>query len=256
VSSSYYEKLTGNRVTPEVLVEKSFAFLLERESNISILSSSELPVIGSYFPQHKETIGTMVAADSQQGLVSPLRQRQRIDPMKAQQHLIVGLAISFALAGVTDSAYATCKSAHGRIVSTLVTEFSDGTLCPSLLGLCTEGRFTGTLNGRFRFVATTLTSYADLDPSAPADVAATTGVVTLNSKICSGSIVLEDTSTFSLSPDGSVAGLETIDGTGSTGDCFGATGRLRYMGIFEGGCVDCKYDGEVCVVGKEEEGDD
>jgi hypothetical protein len=101
-----------------------------------------------------------------------------------------------------------------------------------------------------------LTSYADLDPSAPADVAATTGVVTLNSKICSGSLVLEDTSTFSLSPDGSVAGLDTPDGTESTGDCFGATGRLRYMGIFEGGCVDCRYDGEICVVGNANEEED
>ena len=45
VSSSYYEMLTGKRVAPEVLVEKSFEFLLKRESNTSILSSFELPVI-------------------------------------------------------------------------------------------------------------------------------------------------------------------------------------------------------------------
>jgi hypothetical protein len=63
LSSSYYEKLTGNQVTPEVLVEKSFAFLLERESNTSILRSFELPVIGQYFPEYETTITKMVTAN-------------------------------------------------------------------------------------------------------------------------------------------------------------------------------------------------
>ena len=60
VDPSYYEKLTGKRVTPEVLVEKSFAFLLERESNTSILSSFDLPVIASYFPEYQKTITDML----------------------------------------------------------------------------------------------------------------------------------------------------------------------------------------------------
>jgi hypothetical protein len=63
VSSSYYEKLTGKQVTPEVLVEKSFAFLLERESNTSILRSFELPVIGQYFPEYETTITNIVTAN-------------------------------------------------------------------------------------------------------------------------------------------------------------------------------------------------
>jgi hypothetical protein len=45
VASTCYEKLTGKQVAPEVLVDKSFEFLLQRESNTSILSSFELPVI-------------------------------------------------------------------------------------------------------------------------------------------------------------------------------------------------------------------
>ncbi len=52
VTPSYYEKLTNKGVTPEVLVEQSFRFLLERESNTSILRSFELSVIGRYFPEH------------------------------------------------------------------------------------------------------------------------------------------------------------------------------------------------------------
>jgi len=41
-------------------VEKSFEFLLERESNTSILRSFELPVIGNYFPEYETTIGTLL----------------------------------------------------------------------------------------------------------------------------------------------------------------------------------------------------
>ncbi|MEJ2327124.1 MAG: hypothetical protein P8Y27_14480 [Chromatiaceae bacterium] len=60
LSSPYYEKLTGKQVTPEVLVEKSFEFLLDRESNTSILRSFELPVIGQYFPEYETTISKML----------------------------------------------------------------------------------------------------------------------------------------------------------------------------------------------------
>jgi hypothetical protein len=40
----------------EELVRKSFEFLLERESNASILPSFDLPVIGHYFPEYENTI--------------------------------------------------------------------------------------------------------------------------------------------------------------------------------------------------------
>lgn len=60
VNPSYYEKLTGKRVAPQVLVEKSFKFLLERESNTSILRSFDLPVIGQYFPEFEKVIKGML----------------------------------------------------------------------------------------------------------------------------------------------------------------------------------------------------
>lgn len=52
----YYEKLTNKGVSPEVLIEKSFEFLLEREPNTSILRSFELSVIGKYFPEYEDII--------------------------------------------------------------------------------------------------------------------------------------------------------------------------------------------------------
>ena len=51
-----YARLSGGRVPPETLVERSFEFLLEREPNTSILSRFELPVIGRYFPEYENAI--------------------------------------------------------------------------------------------------------------------------------------------------------------------------------------------------------
>ena len=56
----YYERLTGNKVEPEILIEKSFEFLLQREPNTSILRSFELSVIGHYFPEYEETIKSQI----------------------------------------------------------------------------------------------------------------------------------------------------------------------------------------------------
>ena len=60
VPHSYYERLTKKRVTLEVLVERSFKFLLQRESNTSILRSFELSEISMYFPEYEKTIQGML----------------------------------------------------------------------------------------------------------------------------------------------------------------------------------------------------
>jgi hypothetical protein len=56
VTPDYHRKLTGGKVNPETLVERSFEFLLEREGNTSILSSFDLPLIGQYFPEYEGEI--------------------------------------------------------------------------------------------------------------------------------------------------------------------------------------------------------
>ena len=56
LKNAYHEKLTGGKVTPEKLIEKSIEFLLEHESNTSILSRFELPVIARYFPEYEKII--------------------------------------------------------------------------------------------------------------------------------------------------------------------------------------------------------
>jgi hypothetical protein len=56
LSAENHEKPIGGKVSEEALIERSFEFLLERESNTSILSHFDLPVIDKYFPEYEKTI--------------------------------------------------------------------------------------------------------------------------------------------------------------------------------------------------------
>jgi hypothetical protein len=56
LEDSYYQDLTQGKITKEKLIEKSFRFLLQRESKESILSQFNLKVIKSYFPEFEEEI--------------------------------------------------------------------------------------------------------------------------------------------------------------------------------------------------------
>lgn len=51
-----YEKLVGEKASPEALVRESFQFLLEREPKEAILRSFDLTVIGRYFPEYRREI--------------------------------------------------------------------------------------------------------------------------------------------------------------------------------------------------------
>ena len=51
----------GGDATAERLIERSFEFLLERESKEMILRSFELPVIERYFPEYAKEIGGRLA---------------------------------------------------------------------------------------------------------------------------------------------------------------------------------------------------
>jgi hypothetical protein len=60
VQPEYAIKLTGGKAPTEQLVSRSFDYLLERESNTSILRSFDLPVIGRYFPDYERTIQSLL----------------------------------------------------------------------------------------------------------------------------------------------------------------------------------------------------
>ncbi len=56
VAADYANKLSLGRFDHEELIRRSFEFLLERESNTSILRSFDLSVISRYFPEYEHTI--------------------------------------------------------------------------------------------------------------------------------------------------------------------------------------------------------
>ena len=56
LEDDHYQALTEGKVTKEDFVKKCFAFLLERESKESILSSFNVKVIENYFPEFEQHI--------------------------------------------------------------------------------------------------------------------------------------------------------------------------------------------------------
>ena len=58
VTPEYVQKLTSSGASAETLIKKSFEFLLERESNTSILRTFDLPTIQRYFPEYERTIAS------------------------------------------------------------------------------------------------------------------------------------------------------------------------------------------------------
>tara|TARA_B100000029_G_scaffold505232_1_gene585584 strand:+ start:639 stop:914 length:276 start_codon:yes stop_codon:yes gene_type:complete len=62
VNDDIYKKLTYKKVNKKQLIEFSFKFLLERESNTSILSSFELIIISDYFPEFNMTVEKWISS--------------------------------------------------------------------------------------------------------------------------------------------------------------------------------------------------
>ena len=56
LTDKLYESLTNKKISKKKLLEYSFQFLLDRESNTSILSFFELDMISQYFPEYENEI--------------------------------------------------------------------------------------------------------------------------------------------------------------------------------------------------------
>lgn len=62
IPEDMYQQLTQGKITHEELLEKTFEFLLERESKESILFTFNLNVITSYFPEYEDEIKKIITA--------------------------------------------------------------------------------------------------------------------------------------------------------------------------------------------------
>mgnify|MGYP006184415701 CR=1 FL=1 len=59
LSSKFYKKLSNSKISEIELIKKKFEFLLERESNESILKEFNLEMIENYFPEYPLLIKKM-----------------------------------------------------------------------------------------------------------------------------------------------------------------------------------------------------
>ena len=57
VTDAIHTKLTNGKISKEILLEKSFEFLLAWEPNTSILSQFKIEVISQYFPDYVGAAG-------------------------------------------------------------------------------------------------------------------------------------------------------------------------------------------------------
>ena len=55
LTDAYWNQIWNGRLPKLEVIERSFTFLLEREPNVAILRSFELPVIQRYFPEYEAT---------------------------------------------------------------------------------------------------------------------------------------------------------------------------------------------------------
>ena len=54
-----YLRITDEKVSPEKFVEKSFEFLLEREPKEAIMSTFDITVISTYFPEYEKEMAKL-----------------------------------------------------------------------------------------------------------------------------------------------------------------------------------------------------
>ena len=60
LTDRFHQDVSNNKLTKTELITKSFEFLLERESNQSILKKFNLEVIEQYFPEYIDEIKKLI----------------------------------------------------------------------------------------------------------------------------------------------------------------------------------------------------
>ena len=56
INDKVYQELTNSKISKYELLEKSFAFLLDREPNTSILTNFEIQIISHYFSDYTNCV--------------------------------------------------------------------------------------------------------------------------------------------------------------------------------------------------------
>jgi hypothetical protein len=151
-------------------------------------------------------------------------------------------AIAVLVVTASASAQAECRRVRGFYEEQAVAPTS----CPSPVGLCIEGEFSGNVKGAFASTATALQPSGDTPLTS---VLWFTGDGVIHAKIDSrqGDIFFKSSGAFQSSGDGNIVDLQYI--TGGTGDLVGASGVIRASGTFNPvtGKGESEYEGLVCT---------
>lgn len=154
--------------------------------------------------------------------------------------MLAGILV--VLAGASVGAEAECRNVNGHYAEHAV----DASSCPSPVGLCIEGNFSGRIRGAFAVTATSLTPTADTPTSG---VVHFTGDGVIHARIGTrhGDLFFKSAGAFHTVGTGEIVDLQII--TGGTGELTGASGALRASGTFDpvAGRGESEYTGMVCL---------
>jgi hypothetical protein len=153
--------------------------------------------------------------------------------------MCVGMA--FALLGASLGAEDQCRNVNGHFVMRAVAPTS----CPSPVGLCIEGEFSGGIRGPFSVTATSFIVTADTPTTA---VVLFTGDGVIQGRVGAkrGDLFLKTSGAYLSVGTGEIVDLQFVNG--GTGALTGASGSLRASGRFDPatGAGEAEYAGVVC----------
>ena len=154
----------------------------------------------------------------------------------------MAVSMAFALAGASLSAEDQCRSVNGHIAIRAVVPTS----CPSPVGLCVEGEFSGAIRGQFTSTTTSFMVTADTPTTAVA-LFTGDGVIHVRMGDKRSDLFLKTSGAYHSVGTGEIVDLQFING--GTGALTGASGVLRASGTFNPvtGTGEVEYTGTVCL---------
>lgn len=151
-------------------------------------------------------------------------------------------ALALLLVSTSASAAANCRRVHGFYEE----HAADPNSCPSPVGLCIEGEFSGSIKGMFTSTATSLQPSADTPATA---VLWFTGDGVTHAKVKGkqGDILFKSAGAFQSTGEGNIVDVQVI--TGGTGELTGISGVIRASGLFDpvAGMGESEYEGTICL---------
>ena len=171
---------------------------------------------------------------------TPVAPHPRVVPRTIVGAASASLALLLGAAGPSQAAASGCRNVRGSYVEHAVTEN-----CPSPVGLCIAGTYSGQIRGDFEGRATSILTTPDTPTTG---VAMFTSDSTIAATVAgrSGTLIIKNAGAFASANDGPIVDLQTI--VGGSGQLKGTSGALRAEGTFSattGGTS--RYQGTLCL---------